>query len=225
MQQVIGEVLPLALGIAISPIPVIAIILMLITPKARSNGLAFLVGWMAGLLIVGGIALALANVAGLSASSGSSSQAAAAIRIVLGLLLIAVAVRQWRLRPKPGEAAVLPKWMRSLDTFTPVKSFGLAALLAGANPKNLALNIAAATAIATAGLSATDQAAALLFVVAVGSVSIILPVIIYFAGGDRSTDVLNGWKAWLSENNTAIMAVLLVVLGAVLIGQGMSAPQ
>ena len=213
MQQVLGEVLPLALGIAISPIPVIAIILMLITPKARSNGLAFLVGWMAGLLVVGGFALVVADAAGLSASSGSSSQASAVIRLALGLFLLVIAVRQWRSRPKPGEEAVLPKWMQSLDTFTPGKSLGLGALLSGVNPKNLALNLAAASVIATAGQSTGDQAVALLFVVAVGSVSIILPVVIYFAGGDKSTDVLNGWKAWLSEHNAAIMAVLLLVLG------------
>lgn len=222
VKQVIGELLPLALGIAISPIPVIAIILVLITPKARSNGPAFLLGWMAGLLVVGGIALVVANVAGLSSSSGSSSEAAAVIRLVLGLLLLVVAAREWRSRPKPGEQAPLPKWMQSMDTFTVGKSLGLAALLAGLNPKNLALNLAAASAIATGGLSTSDQALALLFVVVVGSVSIILPVVIYFAGGKTSKDVLNRWKAWLSESNTAIMAVLLLVLGAVLIGQSIS---
>ena len=102
MQQVLGEILPLALGIAISPIPIIAIILMLITPKARSNGLAFLVGWMTGLAVVGGIALALANAVGLSASS-EASQAESVIKLVLGVLLLLVALRQWRARPQPGE--------------------------------------------------------------------------------------------------------------------------
>ncbi len=96
-------------------------------------------------------------------------------------------------------------------------------MLASANPKNLALNLAAASVIATAGLSTRDQAIALVFVVLIGSVSIILPVVIYFAGGEKSANVLNGWKVWLSENNTAIMAVLLLVLGVVLIGQAVSA--
>lgn len=222
MQQVIGEILPLALGIAVSPFPVIAIILMLITPKARSNGLAFLVGWMGGLLIVGAIALALASVSGLSSSSDSSTLAQAAIRVVLGLLLIVVAVRQWRSRPKSGETAALPEWMRSLDSFTPVKAFGLAALLSGLNPKNLALNLAAMTAIAAANLSTADQATALIAVVIIGSLSIIAPVVVYFAGGKKSAAVLGGWKAWLSENNAMIMSVLLLVLGVVLLGQGAS---
>jgi threonine/homoserine/homoserine lactone efflux protein len=222
MQQVLGALMPLALGIAISPIPIIAIILMLITPKARSNGLAFLVGWMAGILIVGGIALVVAGVVGLSTSSDSSSQPEAVIKLVLGMLLLVVAVRQWRTRPKPGEENPLPKWMQALDTFTPGKSLGMAALLSGINPKNLALNLAAMSVVATAGLSTTDQVVALLFVVVIGSISIIAPVVVYFAGGDKSAQVLEGWKVWLSANNNAIMSVLLLVLGVVLIGQGVS---
>ena len=222
MQQVIGELLPLALGIAISPIPIIAIILMLITPKARSNGLAFLLGWMAGILIVGGIALVVADVAGLSTGSEAASQSQAVIKLVLGLLLLAVAAKQWRSRPKPGEEASLPKWMQTLDTFTPVKSFGVAALLSGPNPKNLALNLAAMSIVATAGLSTANQVVALLVVVVIGSLTIIAPLVVYFAGGEKSAEILGGWKSWLSENNAATMAVLLLVLGVALVGQGIS---
>ncbi len=219
MQQVIGEILPLALGIAISPVPIIAIILMLITPKARSNGLAFLFGWMAGLAIVGGIALVIANVAGL-AETGGPSTAAGGVKLVLGVLLLIVAERQWQGRPRQGEAAPLPKWMQALDTFTPVKSFGIAALLSGINPKNLMLNLAAATIIAQAGLPAASQAVALLVLVLIGSIGIIVPVIVYFTGGDKARHTLDGWKTWLGVNNSTVMAVLLLVLGVMLIGQG-----
>ncbi len=47
MGQAIGDLLPAAIGVAISPVPIIAIILMLGTPKARSNGPAFAAGWVA----------------------------------------------------------------------------------------------------------------------------------------------------------------------------------
>ena len=49
MGQAIGDLLPAAIGVAISPVPIIAIILMLGTPKARSNGPAFAAGWVIGL--------------------------------------------------------------------------------------------------------------------------------------------------------------------------------
>ena len=46
----IGEILPLAVGIAISPIPIIAAILMLLSPKAKGTSLGFLFGWLVGII-------------------------------------------------------------------------------------------------------------------------------------------------------------------------------
>ena len=63
---------------------------------------------------------------------------------------------------------------------------------------------------------------ALLVVVLIGSIGIIAPVVVYFAGGDKSAELLGSWKTWLAENNTTVTAVLLLVLGAVLVGQGIS---
>ena len=51
MGTVIGEFLPLALGIAISPIPIIAAILMLLSPKARVTSVGFLLGWVIGIIV------------------------------------------------------------------------------------------------------------------------------------------------------------------------------
>lgn len=221
MGQVIGDILPLAVGIAISPIPIIAIILMLITPKARSNGLAFLIGWMLGLAIVGAIVLLIANTAGVSTSS-EPSKAASVIRLLLGLLLLVLAWRQFSKRPKEGEEAPLPKWMSGLDAFTPGKSLALAALLSGVNPKNLVLNLSAAATIAEAGLSGGAQAVVLVVFVLIASLSIIAPVAVYFVMGDKAARVLGGWKVWLAANNATVMSVLFLVFGAVLIGKGIS---
>ena len=221
MGQTIGEILPFAIGIAISPMPIIAIILMLITPKARSNGLAFLVGWVLGLLVIGAILLVVAATAGLSDSSGGSTTTAV-IRLLLGLLLLFAAARQWRSRPAAGETAPMPKWMRALDGFTTPKSFGLAFLLSGINPKNLMLNVGAMATIAGAGLSGGQQAVTLLVFACIASLTIAAPVGVYLTMGDRAGEILGDWKAWLATNNTAVMAVLFVVFGFVLIGQGIS---
>lgn len=51
MLEVLGSVLPTAVGIAISPIPLIAVILMLMSPRPRQLGLGFLVGWLLGVLV------------------------------------------------------------------------------------------------------------------------------------------------------------------------------
>jgi hypothetical protein len=215
----IGEMLPLAIGIAISPVPIIAIILMLITPKARSNGLAFLGGWMLGLAVVGTIVLIVANTAGVATSSGPS-RTVSLIKLLLGLLLLFAAWRQFTKRPKPGEEAPLPKWMRALDSFTPARSLAIGALLSGVNPKNLILTATAAAGIAQTGLAGAQQAVVLILLILVGSAGIIAPVGVYFAMGDKAAKVLGGWKTWLAANNATVMIVLFVVFGVSLIGKG-----
>ncbi len=143
MGNVISAILPLALGVAISPVPIIAVILMLFSQRARSNGSAFLLGWVLALAAVGSIVLVLASLGKISAG-GTPSTLAYILKLLLGLLFLFLALRQWRGRPKAGEEPQMPKWMATIDTFTAGKAFGLAALLAGVNPKNLALTLAAA---------------------------------------------------------------------------------
>jgi hypothetical protein len=42
--QALGQLLPLAIGVALSPIPIIAVILVLFSARATSNGAASLLG-------------------------------------------------------------------------------------------------------------------------------------------------------------------------------------
>lgn len=219
MGQAIGEALPLAIGIAISPVPIIAVILMLITPKAKTNGVAFLAGWLFGLAVVGTVVLVVAGGADVATSSGPS-KAAGVVKLALGLLLLVAAYRRWRDRPGPGEEAPLPKWMKALDRFTPIRALAVGAVLSGVNPKNLILTATAAAGIAQTGLSGIDQGVVLLVLVLVGSLGIIAPVGVYLGMGDRSAQVLDGWKTWLAANNTTVMMVLLTVFGVVLVGKG-----
>jgi hypothetical protein len=66
MGEAIGQSLPLAVGVALSPVPIIAVVLMLTTPRARTNGPAFVLGWLLGLGVVGAVVLALAGPGGAS---------------------------------------------------------------------------------------------------------------------------------------------------------------
>jgi threonine/homoserine/homoserine lactone efflux protein len=213
----IGDILPLAVGVAISPVPVIAIVLMLGTPRARSNGLAFALGWIAGLTIAGGVLLALAN-GNSQADDGSPETWVSVVKLALGALFLLMAARVWRTRPREGQEAAMPKWMQTIDTFTSGKSLGFGALLSGVNPKNLALTIAAATAIAQTGSSAGEAVVALAVFILVGSLSILAPVGIYFAMGVKGAVILEEIKQWMAAHNAAIMTVLLLVLGTKVIG-------
>jgi threonine/homoserine/homoserine lactone efflux protein len=217
----IGQVLSLGVGVSLSPVPIIAVVLMLGTPRARVNGPAFVLGWILGLTIVGVIVLVIAGGAGAN-DAGEPATWVDWVKLVLGVLLLLVAVRQWRSRPHAGEDAALPKWMQAIDQFTPGRSFGIAAALSGINPKNLLLTTGAAAAIAQAGLDTGEEAVSLAVFILVGTLGPAAPVVIYFALGARATKLLDGLKAWMGANNTAIMAVLCLVIGAKLIGDGIS---
>jgi Kef-type K+ transport system membrane component KefB len=102
MGQAIGGSLALAVGIALSPIPIIAVVLMLTSEKARVNGPVFVLGWLVGLGVVGAIVLAVAGPAGAS-KSGSPATWVSWVKVVLGVLLLLVAVRQFRPAPAAAE--------------------------------------------------------------------------------------------------------------------------
>ena len=66
MGNALSTILPQAIGVAISPVPIIAVILMLFSQRARSNGPAFLLGWVLALAVVGSIVLVHANLGKIS---------------------------------------------------------------------------------------------------------------------------------------------------------------
>ena len=219
MGQAIGDLLPSAVGVAFSPIPIIAVILMLGTPKARTNGPAFAIGWVLGLIIVSTVIVLLAGDA--DDSDSGSSTAVDIIKLLFGALFLLLAVKQWKSRPKAGQEAEMPKWMATIDTFTAAKSFGLGALLSSVNPKNLALTFAAAAAIAQAGLSGGESAISIAVFVIIGSITVAGPVL-YYLLAPNSAGLLGEIKQFMSEHNAIIMFVLFIVLGAKLLGGGIA---
>jgi Sap, sulfolipid-1-addressing protein len=220
MGNVIGDILPQAIGVAISPIPIIAVILMLFSKRAKSNGLAFLAGWVLALTVVGIVVLLLAN-AGKISAGGTPTTISYIIKLLFGLLFWFLAYRNWKKRPKAGEMPEMPKWMAAIDSFKPGRALGISALLAGVNPKNLGLTLAAALSISAAGLSGGQSAASLVIFILIASISVAVPVLYFLIAGDSAVKVLEGWKAWLQANSATVMFILFLVLGAKLIGAGL----
>ncbi|MER7251811.1 GAP family protein [Kribbella sp. NPDC000426] len=220
MNGVIGQLLPLAIGVAISPIPIIAAILMLLAPKAGRTSVGFVIGWVAGIAVASGVFTALAN-AGFG-GSGEPSAAVSWIKIGLGVLLLFVAFRQWRGRPKPGTTAALPGWMSAMDSFTLPKAAGLGFVLAAVNPKNLLLCAAAGTAIGSGGLSTGGDVLAVAVYTVIAASTVAVPVLGYAVARDRLRKPLDELKQWLQFHNAAVMSVLLLVIGVDLIGKGIS---
>jgi hypothetical protein len=132
MGEAVGQLLPFAVGVAISPTPIVAVVLMLITPKAKANGFAFIAGWVVGVALAGAVCLAIIGPTD-SSNDGSPADWTYWLKLVLGVLLALLAAKEWKARPAPGEDPPSPKWMSALDGFTAVKAAGLAVLLSALN--------------------------------------------------------------------------------------------
>jgi threonine/homoserine/homoserine lactone efflux protein len=144
------------------------------------------------------------------------------LMLALGLALLLLAARRWRGRPHDGREPVTPKWMGALDDFTPLKAGGAGVVLSAVNPKNLLLIVAGMAAVAQTGISTGEQTVALIVFTVIAAVGVATPVVIYFAMGDRSAELLDRLKTWMAGNNAVIMAVLLLIIGVKLIGDAIS---
>ncbi|MEZ5169464.1 MAG: GAP family protein [Acidimicrobiia bacterium] len=223
MGNAIGQVLPLAVGVALSPIPIAAVILMLFTPRARTTAASFALGWLLGLGIAATVVLVISGTGdAVTADSGGPSTTIGWVKLALGVILLLLAARRWRNRPRGDESPDTPAWMDTLDHVGPGRSLVLGAALSGINPKNLALTIAAATTIASVGLSTGEEIGTTVVFVLLASVTVLLPVVAFLVSGDRATATLDRAKTWLIRNNGTVIAVVFLVFGAKLIGDGIS---
>jgi hypothetical protein len=217
--QAIGDSLPLAIGVAISPIPIIAIILMLLSKRAGANSTSFLIGWLVGIAFVLSIVVAVAGTASLGTSSDPTT-GVSWVKVALGLLLLSVGLRDWRKRPKAGEEPALPKWLTTIESLTPLKAGGLGVLLAAVNPKNLILLIGGGVAIAQGATTTGGKAVAMMVFIVIAVSTVAVPVVLVVTMGQRAKAILDSLNTWLRTNNATVMAILMLVIGFVLVGKG-----
>jgi hypothetical protein len=216
----ISEILTYAVGVAISPVPIIAVILMLFSARARVNGVMFLAGWAVALGAVSAVAYYLAD-AGDVATDSTAADTVSWGQIAIGVLFLLIAARQWRSRPAPGSEPEMPKWMAGIDGFRPLKAFALALLLAGVNPKNLLLSVGAAAALAQIDPTTSEAVTSWIVYIVLASITIAVPVGYYLVGGERARAALDSTKQWLAVHNAAVMTVLFLFFGVKLISEGL----
>jgi threonine/homoserine/homoserine lactone efflux protein len=211
----LGEVLPLAIGIAVSPFPVIPAILMLFTRRAGATSAGFLVGWVIG---IGVVAAGFTALATLIESRDYPPTWASWLRILVGVTLAVLGVRQWLTRARRNDP---PAWMQSIEDSTPLGAVRLGVLLSAANPKILLLAAAAGLAIGSEDLGAAAASAAIVLFTAISSSTVAAPVVLYALRGDRILGPMSSMRDWLQANNASVMAVVITVVGLALIIKGM----
>jgi threonine/homoserine/homoserine lactone efflux protein len=219
LDDAIGSLLPAAVAVALSPVPIVAIVLVLAGSHARTAGPAFAVGWIAGLTAVSVVVVTIANGAG---DPGSAEATGVSwLKLALGLAFWIMAARQWRERPKRGEEPEMPGWMASIEEVSTGRAAVLGVGLSAANPKNLALTMAASATIAKAGLGGSDTAIAIAVFVAIGSVTVVGAVLVSLVAPGPAKHSLAAVREFMTDNNATIMMIIFVILGAKLLGDAL----
>lgn len=215
---VLTGLVPLGLVISLSPITVIPAVLVLQAPRPRPSSLAFLGGWLLGLAALTALSVAASGLLG--GLDKSPPKWSSWLRIFFGSALIIYGVYKWFTRRGKAES---PAWMRSFGNITPARAGLTGAALAVVRPDVALICVPAGLAIGTSGLGLAGDWLAAAFFVAIAASSVALPILAYLAAGQRLDEPLARLKDWMDKNNAALLAVVLVVIGAMVLYHGIHA--
>jgi len=236
MGDLVLSLLPLALGIVMSPLAIMALVAVLLSRRARVTGVFFALGWALGIAIGLGASYAVLGLFDLQPRSTPPDWVSAA-RLVFALVLIlgavyiyrkgharAVAMAHARTPTDVTEAAPqLPGWLRSVETFTPTRSLLLGVGIFVLNPVDLSCAIIAALDVRLAGFGGTTDALVLIVFGVVGILPILIPVLLLLVRGEQATPVLASIRTWIASHTSVLNAALVLVIALLQLQKAVSA--
>lgn len=220
MVDALGDLIPYAVGVALSPIPLIAVFLLFQSPSPRAASGAFLAG---RLVTVTAVALIAALGAELLPELTGPSAVGGWLRIVLGAALMVWAVTKVVSWLGTRENTELPAWMASVEQASPGRAAVLGVIVSAANVKELAFGLGAGLTIAAADPSVGATVALAVVYALMACAALLAVVVMFWFAADRVGESLDRARNWLVRNNKVIVAVVLLVIGALLVGGGVSA--
>jgi hypothetical protein len=213
----IRDMLPLALAIAVSPVPVLAVVLMLVSDRGRTNAYALLTGWALALTLVGG-GVAVLGIG--AADDGGDDRHVAVAQFVLAGILVAVIAAELRRRSRRAASERPPRWLALLAEIGPGRAVVLGVALVVLNAKDASLTVVAGARLAEAGPGAPGAVLAVALFVLVASSTVIAPVAVDLALGERAAPVLQRWRTVLERHGSTAVIATLAAVAAVLVVQG-----
>ncbi len=209
----LNQLLPLAVGMLISPLPIVAIVAILLSSRGRTAAPAYVGAFT--LVTLAFVALGAISSAGASSSSsGGGKVVVLVLTILLTVGFAALAFASWFTRPRGGAAAKTPSWLAAADTITPARAAGLGFIMAVTNTKNIPLALKGGSLIGAAHLAPALAALVCLAFAVAGCLALILPTVFASTGSARIASGLERLKTEMIAHNAVIMTVLFAILAA-----------
>ncbi|MCL2533262.1 MAG: GAP family protein [Nocardiaceae bacterium] len=211
MGNIVAQLVPVGIEMIVSPVPLAALIAILLSARAKSNAVAFTAtAVVASAIVVGISALTAEEGAGRTDHAGHSGQIVFAA--IFGLAFLALAAVSWRSRPRRGTVAAMPSWMAQIDTMNGAKAMVLSLLLTVPNAKNLPLELRAGALIANAHVPVGQSMLLVAGVAVLGGAGLIALSVLAAVPSKRVSAALGVVKDELVRHNAAIMTVLFLLL-------------
>ena len=216
--SVLAKLISLALVVALSPITVIPAVLVMHSPRPRPASMAYLGGWLVGLAALTAVFVEASD------SLGDLHRAPPTwvswVRVVLGSALIAFGIFRWLTRHRPRDT---PRWMRPFAKLTPVRAGVTGAALAPLRPEVLIVCATAGLIIGTAGFGEEEGWISGAVFVAIAASTVAIPILAYIGAGGRLDGQLANLKDWMEQNHAALEGAILVVIGLLVLYNGIRA--
>lgn len=218
MWQALGHLLPISVASALSSVPIMATILILLSKNNRSSSVPYLTGWVLGIASMVASFVLLASFLPEPALGGQQTFNALA-QIVIGLALVVLAIIVWR-RSRGKPVGAEPKWLASVGLLGPWSSFGFGVVL-NLRPKSILLSAAAALSVAGAGLTVGEAGVVIAIYTVLSASTVAIPVIGALVSPVKVEAWLHGARAWFGRNNRTVTILILLMIGVVIVGNGL----
>ena len=220
MLSVIGQLLPLAVAVALSSVPILAVLVLLLGAARPRVPTLFVVGYVAGLVTITSLFAIFLHAIPANTSVGPEPFVGV-LEILVGVALLVYAVIELRRHPQAAERETLPRWMVALGRMRSLPALGLGFAL-NIRPKSILLAIAAGLVIGPAKLPVSEDVIVIAIYVLIGGSSVGGPALFALIRPDKARPALAATERWLLRNDTTVAIIVATVIGTVIIGNGIS---
>lgn len=217
----LGDVVPLAMAIGLSPFAIVTVVVLLLADGGRPKAALFTLGWILTVTAITLVAVLVVDGAE-DSDPVATENGIDVLQIVVGVAFWGLAWKSWRARPEPGEVSREAKMLDKMGRISSVGALGFGLLQGVVVIKNIPLALAAGARLGEADLGGGQEAIAVIIFGVLASAGMIVLVVAAAVAGQRLDEPIASLKQWLEDNMATIGIVVMLLIGAVLVGSGLA---
>lgn len=218
--QAIGHLLPIAVAVAVSSVPILVALVLLLSPGRSRTAIPYLIGWGAGIAILLSVCALIAHAVPTRSSATEPDTLIGVAEMVVGLALVLLGVVTFRRRGR-ASTAKLPMGLGSVSKLGAWSSLALGFLL-NLRPKGLLLAVAGGLVLRADSGSVPVAVIAVVIFTVIAASTVAAPVIAVTVAPAKTEPALARMQEWMLSNGAALTAAILLLIGVVVFGMGLA---